>query len=175
ESPDYLLAMKNARHANVTADEVLATAREETEKRERLQAAYSSALREAQGAYTIAQDYIGSRRKGIGNRPRTRLAEARRHLDTARSIGATEAGLKEAERAEQLADDAYKDAREDFDDYDNRGGFRIGGFPILIGGGGWGGTRWGGTGGRTIGGGWGGGRSMGGSWGGGGRTRGGRW
>jgi TPM domain len=182
QSPDYLLAIKNARHANSTADIVLAEARADSEKRERLTASYASALREAQSAYTIANDYIGGRRRGVGNPARTRLAEARRHLDAAQNLGATEAGLKEAERAETLADQALQDARSEFDEYENRGGgFRIGGIPIpiLIGGGGWGGgwggTRWGGTGGGRSGG-WGGGRSMGGGWGGGGgRTRGGRW
>jgi uncharacterized membrane protein YgcG len=178
-TPDYLEAIRSARQANTTADAVLAGAREAEEKRARLASAYSSTMRDAQAAYTRAEDYVSGRRRGIRNRPRTRLAEARRHLDSARRAGPSDEGVAAAERAEKLANEAYEEAREDFDDYDNRGGINIGGYPIpiLIGGGGWGGTRWGGAGGgRSMGRSWGGGRSMGGGWGGGGgRSRGGRW
>jgi uncharacterized membrane protein YgcG len=194
QSPDYLAAIKAARHANTTADDVLAGAREAAEQRQRLEAGYGAAMREARTSVTRAEDFIGGRHRGIGNRARTRLAEARRHYETARSAGPTDAGIKEAEAAERLADQAYDNAREDFNQYDRGGSGGIFGgggggvfgipFPILIGGGGggWGGTRWGGSSGgfgRSRGGGFGGfgGRSMGGGFGGfgGGRSRGGRW
>ncbi|MEX2236776.1 MAG: TPM domain-containing protein [Dehalococcoidia bacterium] len=183
-SPDYLAAIKKARQANTTADQVLEVALAAAEAKKRVERAFASALRDAEVSYTKAEDFIGGRRRGIGNQARTRLAEARRHLDDAQRAGATEPGLKAAQLADRLADQAYADAEGDFNDYEGRGGgFSIGGFPIGIlfgggsySGGGWGGTRWGS--GRSSGGFGGGGRSIGrsfGGGGGGGRSRGGRW
>ena len=95
------------------------------------------------------------------------------------------AALAEAQRADALADDAYNEARSDFDDFGRPGGFGggggncLGGLIIgsLLGGGrgGWGGGGFGGGsigGGGFGGGGFGGGRGFGGGFGGGGGGRG---
>ena len=131
-----------------------------------------------------AADFIASRRRGVGRRARTRLAEAERNLQTAAALQPTDPGgaLTTARTAERLANEAYQLAAEDFNDWDQGGpgwGQRQGGENDLAGaviggiiggilsgggtgGGGWGGSPWGG-GGRGSGGfpGWGGGGGFG--------------
>lgn len=188
-TPDVVIALKQALQANATADEVLAGVREAEERRAREAAVLTAALRSAEMSVTQAADFIAARRGGVGREARTRLAEAERHLDAARSQASTDAGAatREAKTAERLADEAYRLASDDFDDFDVRGGRRRGGGDlsgailggIILGnilgglgrgghGGGWGGTPWGsGGGGHGGGGGFGGG--------GGGHGGGGRW
>jgi hypothetical protein len=137
-------------------------------------------LQAAESDYDRAADFIASRRRLIGGAARTRLAEAERHLERARSLAADDppAALAEARRAEELAEDAYRQARDDVEDSEPYGGGwggpRRGGVVVPIpipfppGGGVWGRVPTGGGGIRMGGGG-------GGSGGGGGRSVGGRW
>ncbi|HSK23948.1 MAG TPA: hypothetical protein VK906_12265, partial [Egicoccus sp.] len=170
------------------------------ERRERDTAAAAAALQSARAVHARAADYLATRREGVGREARTRLQEAERHLEAA--IAALESdpatAVGHARTAERLADEAYRLAQRDFDQYDQfrgpfgRGPFGgrrgptivIGGFPIPLGGSGWGGggrggSVWGspgggrGFGGGFGGGGFGGGRSGGGGFGG-GRSGGGR-
>jgi hypothetical protein len=191
--PDYLAAYRLATQANSIADEILAGAQQAEQRRAKEQDRLEAALRQAESSYNRAADYISSRRRGVGRAARTRLVEAEGHLEQAQRLADTDPGaaLVEATRAYNLAEDAYAQAKDDFDDYDGGGVFggrRRGGgifpFPIIVGGGGfgggqngggWGGTPWGSGGG---GGGWGGGGFGGGSSGGGGfggSGGGGRW
>ena len=134
-------------------------------------------LRTAEASVARAQDFVATRRNGVDREARTRLAEAQRHLELAKSPvgGDPVAAANEARLAAQLADQAYDLARSDFDDWDRGGGRRrgpdlgqvilggiilgnvLGGMGRRGGGGGWGGTPWGLPGG---------GRGGGGSWGG---------
>ena len=162
--PDLLSAYELATRANAIADEVLATARQTAERRGREAQVAASTYRSAEVAYTRAADYIAARRHGIGREPRTRLAEAERHLDAARSLINDDPAraVAEARRANELADTAYAVAQRDFDDFDHSGGgifgggrSRGGGMGDLLGGiiigsllgggggGGWGGGSWG--------------------------------
>jgi uncharacterized membrane protein YgcG len=197
---DVVEAYRLAVRANAAADQVLAGIREAGERRERLRADAEAALSSAELSYTRAADYLAARRQGVGREARTRLSEAQRHLDRARAAGASDASEQaatEARTAERMADEAYRLAQRDFEEYDRYqgpfgrgpfgGGWRrgstviIGGFPIPIGGssrggGGRGGSSWGSPGGgRSRGGGFGGfgGGARGGGFGGGG-SRGGR-
>ncbi len=192
-APAVLAALKDAQHANSTADEVLASVRQAEEQRARERTALDTTLRTAEASVARAQDFVATRRNGVDREARTRLAEAQRHLDQARALSTDDpvAAAGEARLAAQLADQAYDLARSDFDDWDRGGGRRRGpdlGQVILGGiilgnvlggmgrrgggGGGWGGTPWGlPGGGRGGGGGWGGG----GGGGGGGRGGGGGW
>jgi hypothetical protein len=196
-NPDVLEAYGLAAGADAAADEVLAGARKAERRRARERDAAAKTLRAAEAAHRRAADYIAPRRRGIGPTARTRLQEAERHLDRARSLVDDDPPrtVDEARAAERLAGEAHRLARDDFDGYDRHQGpfgrgphgggwgrrgptIVIGGFPIPIGGsprggGGWAGSTWGSPGGgRTRGGGFGGGRTRGGGFGG-GRTRGG--
>jgi uncharacterized membrane protein YgcG len=188
--PDVLAAVQAAQGANTAADRILAGIREVEAQRTREAAALRASLQTAETLVAQASDYITTRRSGVGREARTRLAEAERHLESARALAATDAaGAKsEADTAARMANEAYDLARSDFDGGDGRGGggsdlgkLILGG--IILGnvlgggrhGGGWGGTPWGmpGGGGGWGGGGWGGGgfgggRGGGGGWGGGG-------
>ncbi len=203
--PDPVAALEAATDAHRLADEALLVAREQERAHARVVAAVDSQIRTAAASVDRAADFIESRRRGVGRRARTRLAEAERHLNDAAALQATDPrlALDAAGRAQRLADEAYRLAADDFNDWDQGGpgwGQRSGGESdlagavlggiiggVLSGGGGWGGSPWGG-GGRGGGfGGWGGGGfgggfggggglgGLGGLGGGGGRSRGGRW
>lgn len=183
DPPDLIRAYQAARHADASADELLARAQTALESEKRSRAALAAELGNAESALNRAEDYIRSRRGSVGTDARARLAEARKALSAARGENGTDAALAGARRAEQLAGDAYRLASSDFDQKQSWGsGGPSGGLglpgAIILGGmmGGFGlpgGRRRGGWGGL---GGIGGGRSRGGGFGGGGgRSRGGRW
>ena len=181
---DPAAALSAATEAHRMADEVLLAVREEIATRQRALVAAESSVRTATVAVDRAADFIASRRRGVGRRARTRLAEAERNLQTAAALQPTDPGgaLTTARTAERLANEAYQLAAEDFNDWDQGGpgwGQRQGGENDLAGaviggiiggilsgggtgGGGWGGSPWGG-GGRGSGGfpGWGGGGGFG--------------
>ena len=190
--PDPIGALRAATDADATIDAETAAVREDAAQRARLAAAMTGSLASATASVNRAEDFIATRRSGVGREARTRLAEAQRLLDqaTAAASADPQGAIAVAGRAAQLADDAYSHAQNDFDDW-NRGGPGLGGTrgsdvagSILggiiggilsggggTGGGGWGGSPWGSSGGGggpfggSGGGGWGGG---GGGWGGGG-------
>lgn len=196
--PDVLAAYKLATQANTESDKVLADAREATQRRAADQQRVASAISAAQSSYQVARDFIATRHDlGIRTAARTRLTEAASHLQRARDLAASDPAnaVAEAQRADSLADDAYDEARSDFDDRGRPGGFGGGGGGgdflggLIIGslfgnrGGGWGGGGggggfggFGGGGGGLGGGGFGGGggRGFGGGFGGGGGGGGGR-
>jgi uncharacterized membrane protein YgcG len=189
--PDVLAAYKLATQANTESDKVLADAREAAQRRAAEQQRVVSAISAATSSYQVARDFIATRHHlGIRTAARTRLTEAASHLERAHDLAATDpaSAVAEAQRADALADDAYDEARSDFDDRGRPGGFGGGGGAgdllggIIIGsilggrGGGWGGGGGGGGFGGFGGGGGGfggGGRGFGGGFGGGGGGRGG--
>ncbi|MCC6180122.1 MAG: TPM domain-containing protein [Chloroflexi bacterium] len=172
EKPDVLGANRLATQADALADAVLAELRQDEARRERERRILEAQLLAAETSYARADRYITARRRGVGRAARTRLTEAARYLSQARTTADTDprSALADARRAQELADEAYALARQDFDGiggYGGFGGYSRGGvfpvpFPIPMGG--WGGG-WGGGGG-SVGGGWGGGTggSVGGRW-----------
>jgi uncharacterized membrane protein YgcG len=180
--PDVGAAYTKARRANEIADTVLAGIRTAAEQQAALAARLDTSIRGAQATVTRAADYVATRRGGVGGEARTRLAEAQRRLDQAVAAGAADpgAGIREAEAAARLANEALAIAQRDYGGWDDpwRGGGPRGGgggggdvAAAIIGGiiGGMlsGGGRGGGFGGFPGGG------SRGGGWGGGGRSSGG--
>jgi uncharacterized membrane protein YgcG len=198
---DVLRAYELARGAESAANEVLAVVRRAHQRQEEAVAAATAALQAATAVHARADDFLATRRRGIGRQARTRLQEADRHLARARTLLADQpaVSIRHAREAERLAAEAYQLAQQDFHAYDDlrgpfgRGPFGgggggvivIGGIPIPLGGGrrgggGFGGSVWGSPGGRRSGGGGpfgggfgGGGRGAGGGFGGGGRGLGG--
>jgi uncharacterized membrane protein YgcG len=201
--PDPVTALRLATEAHRLGDEALLAARDAAAEADRLRAAAESSVRTAAAELDRAATYIESRRRGVGEVARTRLAEAQRHLTEASGLLGSDPAraLESGRRAQALAQEAYRLAQDDFSDWDQGGpgwgqrrgsggdqtadilgqilGGVIGGVIAGAGrsGGGWGGSPWGGGGGG-LGGGWGGGGGFGSGGfggGGGGRARGGRW
>ena len=185
---DPIEALRLATEAHRIADATLLSARDLAAAQDRLEAAAASSIRTAAAEVERAATFIAQRRRGVGDAARTRLAEARRHLDAAAGLSPTDpqGALDSARRAQQLAAEAYHLAASDFSDWDGGGpgwGQRSGtsdgdataailgqilggviGGVVRGGGGGWGGSPWGGGGFPGSGGG-GGGGGLGGGWG----------
>jgi hypothetical protein len=203
---DPIAAARLATAARGAAADVLAKVRHDAEQAARFAAAVESSITAAQAEVDRAADFIATRRVGVRRRARTRLVEAERLLERALDARETDpkAAMAQAQRADELAGEAYTLALNDFARWDaGRGGASpssggsdiagaiLGGIigGILSGGGGragWGGSSWGAPGppgGGGGGGGWGGGGhssgggfgGFGGGGGGGGHARGGRW
>ena len=113
---DLVLAYRLAVEAAAASDQVVAAVRAARTRRAKEHAAADAELRAAELSLDRAEDFIGARRHGIGRRPRTRLSEARQHLERARALRDKDpvASVAQAQRAVALADDAYRLAAEDF-------------------------------------------------------------
>lgn len=113
---DLVLAYRLAVEAAAAADHVVAGVRAARTRRAKELDAADAELRAAELSLDRAEDFIGARRHGIGRRPRTRLSEARQHLERARALRDKDAvaSVPQAQRAAALADDAYRLASEEF-------------------------------------------------------------
>lgn len=162
---DPLTALEQAEAANRSIDDVLAAVQKAEDAERRLAASLQATLASARARVDRAVDFITTRRHGVGERARTRAAEAERSLAEAAALAERNPGaaLGAAKRAEQLADEAYRMAADQFGGWDDRGGPRHGPYAgsggdlagailggiiggILSGGGrgsGWGGSTWG--------------------------------
>jgi len=179
DQPDVLAASRLATQADAAADVILADLRQEEERQERERRIAVAQLQSAEASYARAANFIAARRRGMRAPARTRLAEAERYLLQARATLDADppAARTDAKRAQDLAEQAYLLARQDFDSRGTYGGFggfgglggygRGGAFPIPFpiptgrggfggfgGGGGFGGFGGGGGGGGSVGGRW---------------------
>ena len=132
---DPLLATQRIREADATLDQILAATRSAQENAGRAQAALQQSVDSAAAKISGAEDFIATRRGAVGSEGRTRLAEAKRHLDTAVQLSGSDpaAALAESQQAEALADEAARLAQNDVGRWQGPGG---GGFGGLGGGGG---------------------------------------
>ena len=119
---DPAAALSTATEAQRLADEVLAAAREEVAGRQRLEAAATASIRTAASRWIGPRTSSGRGGGGSGG-ARTRLAEAERNLADAEALQRTDPALaaQAAERAERLANEAYRLADDDFNDWDQGG------------------------------------------------------
>ena len=189
---DPLAAARATAEAQRLATELLATVRNDAQQQARFLAALAASITAARAEVDRAAHYIATRRSGMRQTARTRLAEAERLLAEAEALRDADPrrAMAVAQRADRLAEEAYATASHDFAQWDRTGrgattsggdlaGAILGGIlgGILSGGGrgaGWGGSPWGSSGsgsggggfGGRGGGGWGGGHSRGGSFGG---------
>ena len=181
---DPIEAAHRASAARSQAAQLLSAVRADAQQAARLAAAVGASISAAQTQVDRAGDFIATRRSGVQRRARTRLAEAERLLASAIAQRESDPqhALAEAQRAGQMAGEAYNLASDDFTRWDGgqppRGGGTDLGAVILGGiiggilsgggrGGGWGGSPWGSSGPGTGGGPFGG-SGGGGGWGGGG-------
>ena len=162
---DPVEALRLATEAHRLADEALVATRDAAAARDRLESTADSTIRTATIEYDRAATFIASRRPGVGDAARTRLAEAQRNLEAATAVAAQDpaAAIERARRAQQLAGEAYQLAASDFSGWDSGGpgwgqprggdataellgqilGGVIGGVIRSGAGGGWGGSPWG--------------------------------
>ncbi len=110
--PDPIAALRLLGDAGTALDQGIADARDAAERRRKAAAALEQAVLTARSSVAAAEDFVATRRGAIGARARTRLAEARRHLEQAGGSDPV-AGLREAEQADALAQEALALARSD--------------------------------------------------------------
>ncbi len=147
-------SLVNLQKANEQLDVVLAAVRDEQEKVSRASAALDQAIFTARAEISAANDYITTRRGGVGGTARTRLSEAIRHLDGAVAAVSNDpvTALSHARSASTLAQTALTSAQGDIQGYalpglgggsagSDSGGAILGGIigGMLSGGSGWGG------------------------------------
>lgn len=113
--PDYPLALKLAKQANATADEVLEKARSQYEELEREKRKAARELADAQAAVSRAREFIEDH-SYAGRRAKTHLAEAQESLAKAQTTQSPAARLSHAEEAHSKADSAYRAARDNFEE-----------------------------------------------------------
>ena len=135
---DLVMAYRLAREAEAAAESVIASVAEAREREAHELAAADAAIRSGELATARAEEYIASRRHGIGRRARTALSEADAALTRALSARDTDprSALSHARRASELADAAYATAVRDFEattDDGFGGTIVIGGAPFSTG------------------------------------------
>ncbi|WP_214407498.1 TPM domain-containing protein [Pseudonocardia lacus] len=112
DRPDPIAALHLLDEAGAALDQALAAEKADRDRDRRAAAALEQALLTARAAVSAAEDFIATRRGAVGTRARTRLSEARRHLTLATGDDPV-AGLAEAQRADSLAQEALRLARDD--------------------------------------------------------------
>jgi uncharacterized membrane protein YgcG len=116
---DALAALRDLEQADAALDHTLASARAERDRQDRARAVLDQAMLVARSSITAAEDFITTRRGGVGATARTRLAEAQRHFQQAIALATDdpESAVNEAQHADALAQDARSLAEQDVDDY----------------------------------------------------------
>jgi hypothetical protein len=112
---DTLAALRHLEEAGAELDHSLAGARAERARRDRARAVLDQAMLVARSSVTAAEDFITTRRGGVGAAARTRLAEAHRHFRQAVAYAndSPEAALAEAQQADVLGQQARALAEQD--------------------------------------------------------------
>jgi hypothetical protein len=141
---DALAALRQLEEADAALDHALASAREERARQERARAVLDQAMLVARSSITAADDFITTRRGGVGAAARTRLAEAHRHFQQAVASAQAnpEGAVTESQHADALAQQARSLAEQDVAEFSHRqqgpmvrtGGFGGGFGGALLGG-----------------------------------------
>jgi hypothetical protein len=142
---DPLASFTSLSAANAALDRVLDSVRDEQQKLHSATAQLPTVMSTASSQIAAANDFITTRRGGVGTTARTRVSEAARHLDLAVGLAPSDpvTALAEATAAQSLAVQALALAQNDVD---------FGGGIGLGGGVGQGGRFGGGLGGAILGG-----------------------
>lgn len=113
EAGDPIAALRLLDEAGAALDEAIAAARAEQDRRRRTAAVLEQTLLTARSAVGAAEDFVTTHRGAVGATARTRLAEARRHLENARNGQDPAEALREAQQADSLAQEALRLAQSD--------------------------------------------------------------
>jgi hypothetical protein len=117
EGGDPLAGLQRIAAAEAALDAALAGTRDFTEVAARASALLRDTLGRVDEQLRQTSDFVATRRGAVGSPARTRLAEATRLADAARSLQPADpaAALGEAQRASKLVQEAARLAREDAD------------------------------------------------------------
>jgi hypothetical protein len=118
--PDPIAALRLLGDTGTALDKGIADAREAAARERKAAAALDQAVLTARSSVAAAEDFVATRRGAVGARARTRLAEARRHLEQAGGADPV-AGLREAQRADALAQEALALAQADVSQWSRPG------------------------------------------------------
>ncbi|WP_185203182.1 YgcG family protein [Glaciihabitans sp. INWT7] len=131
---DPLSSLASLTTANAALDQVLDAVRDQQQKVQSATAQLPTAMSAASSQISAANDFITTRRGGVGSAARTRVSEATRHLETAVGLAASDPvkALAEAAAAQSLAAQALSLAHNDVD---SAGGGQGGGQGGSFGGG----------------------------------------
>jgi uncharacterized membrane protein YgcG len=110
--PDPIAALRLLGKAGSALDAGIAEARAAADRARRAAAALEQTVLTARSTVAAAEDFVATRRGAVGPQARTRLAEARRHLQLAAGADPVVA-LREAQQADALAQEALRLARAD--------------------------------------------------------------
>jgi hypothetical protein len=112
---DTLAALRALADADTALDSALGGSRSERDRKDRARAILDQAFLLARSSVTTADDFITTRRGGVGAQARTRLAEARRHFQQAIGFARQDqqAALTEARHADTLGQQARSLAERD--------------------------------------------------------------
>jgi uncharacterized membrane protein YgcG len=135
---DPLEGLRAVEEANSRLDQALSGVREEQVRQQRARESLQQAVLTARSSIAAAGDFITTNRGGVGSTARTRVAEAQRHLDRALALAPTDAesAVAEAQQADSMASQAYREAQQDVSGFAGAG---QGGMGQMFGGGGGGG------------------------------------
>jgi hypothetical protein len=112
---DPLASLASLSTANAALDRVLDAVRDEQQKLQSATVQLPTAMSTASSQISAANDFITTRRGGVGSNARTRVSEATRHLQTAVDLASTNpvTALAEATVAQSLAAQALSQAQND--------------------------------------------------------------
>lgn len=114
-SYDPVTTRRALEEADNALEAALGPARDAAAAQERARALLAGATDAARASIQAAQDFITTRRGGVGAEARTRLSEAERHLGTGLALVGSDpqAALREVQQADRLADEALALAQAD--------------------------------------------------------------
>lgn len=112
---DPVTSLAEVGKANAALEQVFTGVRDQQEQVQRARGQLDAAISAARTQISSAEEYITTRRGGIGDSARTRLSEADRHLAQAVAVGASDpvTALREAQQAADLANGAFRLAQSD--------------------------------------------------------------
>ncbi len=121
---DPLSALTRLAEADGRLDDALGAARDAEQRLARARSELDRTLATARGQIGAAQDFITTRRGGVGPEARTRVAEAKRHLDNAVASAGSDpvSALEEARTSSSLAARALELAQSDVSGFGGGGG-----------------------------------------------------
>jgi len=126
---DPIAGLERVGQANAALEQVFTGVRDQQERVARAISQLDAALSGARAQVQSANEYITTRRGGIGSTARTRVSEAERNLAEATALASTDpvAALASASRATSLAANALQSARYDVSSYESRESAAYGG------------------------------------------------
>ncbi len=133
-SYDPVVTRRALEEADNALEAALGPARDAAAARARAEALLPGATDAAVAAIGAAEDFIATRRGAVGAQARTSVADAQRRLDAGRALAATDprAALAEVQAADQMADRALAEARQDESRFRTQGGSGMGSLGTLI-------------------------------------------